>query len=463
MALLGTHQITVHRKGPARRVILAVAVLASVATLVIGCGHSDGAATAATVTAKTDEASTASTGAGDRPGVFGELGQVCGPAEGKAQPSDVRGVTDTEIQIGVLNDAGNELSPGLGASYPAVAKAFADWCNDAGGINGRKIVINDRDAKLFDSAAVVIDACQSDFMLVGGGAALDAPTIEPRLDCGLGSIPAFNPSYEGQIADLQAVVGRTSEKESNWGLFRLLEPENSDAFKKIGILTVDTPDVRVAYERFQKVLDSQGLDVTSFQAVAVSLDNVRTYVQPLMGKTETLVLALPAVEIFRAMNDVGYNPKLIADAGSVFYSLDSVENLKKVPLQAPIYSASTTFPLDLVDENSTVAKFVELETAAFGKADPSHMTPWITWLLFAKSASECQGLTVKCVIDNATKDTAYTAGGLMAPIDLSDPTRTNQCLAINKVSADGIVYDKSSTRPTDGPFNCDPANVVPIP
>ncbi len=50
------------------------------------------------------------------------------------------------------------------------------------------------------------------------------------------------------------------------------------------------------------------------------------------------------------------------------------------------------------------------------------MTPWITWLLFAKSASACEELTVDCVIDNATADKAYTAGGLMAPIDTSDPT-----------------------------------------
>ncbi|HTN99331.1 MAG TPA: ABC transporter substrate-binding protein [Microthrixaceae bacterium] len=461
MASLETHQITSRRGAPSRRVLTAVAIMTSIATVVVGCGHSEGAATSAST--PKDGAETTGPKGGDEPGVFGELGQVCGPAEGKVKASDVRGVTDDEIQIGVLNDAGNELSPGLGAAYPRVAKAFADWCNEAGGINGRKIVINDRDAKLFDSAAAVIDACQSDFMLVGGGAALDAPTIEPRLECGLGSIPAFNPSYEGQIADLQAVVGRTSQKESNWGLFRLLEPEYSESFKKIGILTVDTPDVRVAYERFQKVLEAQGLDVTSFQAVAVSLDNVRTYVQPLVGKTEALVLALPAVEIFRAMNDVGYEPKVIADAGSVFNNLDTVENLKKVPLKAPIYSASTTFPLDQSKDNSTAAKLVELETAAFGKADPADVTPWITWLLFAKSASACEVLTVDCVIENATKDKAYTAGGLMAPIDLSDPTLTNHCLAINRVSADGIVYDKKSTDPTDGLFNCDPANVVPVP
>ena len=39
-----------------------------------------------------------------------------------------------------------------------------------------QIVVDKLDAKLFNGAAEVIQACQKDFMLVGGGNALDAPT-----------------------------------------------------------------------------------------------------------------------------------------------------------------------------------------------------------------------------------------------------------------------------------------------
>lgn len=430
----------------------------------VGCGHTETASddtTPGDVT--TDTGQPDDSPSTDEPGVFGEMGRICGPAEDGVVPSDARGVSDTEINIAVLNDAGNELSPGLGATYPKVAKAFADWCNEAGGINGRKIVIHDRDAKLFNAAAVVLDACQEDFMLVGGGAALDADIIEPRLECGLGNIPALNPSYEGQISDLQAVVGRVPKDEGNWGLFRLLQDEFADAFQKIGILSVDTPDVRIAYERLQGVLESQGLKVTSFQGIAVNFDNVRTYVQPLVGKSEAVVVALPVVEIFRAMKDVGYEPEVIVDQGSVFYSNAALETLDQVRPDGPIFTASTTFPLDRAAENSTAQKLVEVEKAAFGEVDTADVTPWITWLLFAKSASACEVLTVECVIDNATQDSAFTAGGLMAPIDLTDPTKPNQCIAVVKVTADGLIYDEERTRPTDSLFNCDPANVVPIP
>lgn len=441
-----------------------IAALTATATLAVGCGHSEDASTSTTPgddTTATDQSTDGTSS--DDPGVFGELGRICGPAEGDVTPSDVRGVTDTEINIAVLNDAGNEVSPGLGANYPKVAKAFAEWCNEAGGINGRKIVIHDRDAKLFNAAAVVLDACQEDFMMVGGGAALDADITEPRLECGLGNIPALNPSYDGQISDLQAVVGRTTKDIGNWALFRLLKDEFADAFQKIGILAIDTPDVRIAYERLQSVLEAQGLNVTSFQAIAVNFDNVRTYIQPLVGTSEAAVISMPVVEIFRAMKDVGYEPEVVVDQGSIFYSNSALETLAQGRPDAPFFTATTTFPLDRASENTTAQKLIEVETAAFGKPDPANVTPWITWLLFAKAASACDVLTVECVIDNATQDKAYTAGGLMAPIDLTDPTLPNSCIAVIEVTPDGLIYDEARTQPTDGLFNCDPANVVPIP
>lgn len=458
MTVAHTHQ-TIRPSSGTRRRGIALTILAVGMLTATSCGHSS---TPEAGKSPAGATTTVSAGGGDEPGTFGELGRICGPADGDVNPSDARGVTNDAIRIGVLNDAGNDLVPGLGANYPKVAKAFAEWCNEAGGIEGRKIEIVDRDAKLFNAAAEVSDACKSDFMLVGGGAALDEKIVEPREKCKLGAIPTLTPSYADQTSDLQAVVGRTSDKEGNWGLFRLLRPTYGDAFDKIGIVTLDTPDVRKAYETFQGLLESQGMKVTTFQAVSQNLDNARTYIQPLVGKSETLVLAFPATQLFQAMADVGYRPRVVVDQGSVFYSSAAVEMLKQVPLDAPVYTAATTYPLDRADDNATARKLVELEKASFGSVDPANVVPWITWLLFAKSASACDTLTVECVIDNATADKAYTAGGLLAPIDMSDPTLPNRCFAVNTVSGDGIVYDEKVTDPDDGVFNCDPANLAPL-
>ena len=35
------------------------------------------------------------------------------------------------------------------------------------------------------------------------------------------------------------------------------------------------------------------------------------------------------------------------------------------------------------------------------------------------------------------------------------------CRALIRVDEQGLHYDEDATQPTDGPFNCDPQNVLP--
>ena len=125
-------------------------------------------------------------------------GKICEPGPGGA--SSVRGVGSKTINIAVFNDAANTIDPGLEAEFPQQAKAFADWCNASGGINGRKIVIDNRDAALFNAAQQTTAACQSDFMAVGGGMALDQPSVPIREKCGLGQISGYVVSNASDLA-----------------------------------------------------------------------------------------------------------------------------------------------------------------------------------------------------------------------------------------------------------------------
>jgi ABC-type branched-subunit amino acid transport system substrate-binding protein len=93
------------------------------------------------------------------PGDFGSLKAICGP--GDASGGTGRGISSTEIKIGTMADPGNSAVPGLGQEFFDGGTAFVNWCNKAGGINGRHIVLTKYDAKLFDAAQQMIDACQS--------------------------------------------------------------------------------------------------------------------------------------------------------------------------------------------------------------------------------------------------------------------------------------------------------------
>lgn len=437
-----------------------LAILAVGSILLAACGHSDPAPTAGDATTTTAKAEAAT-------GDFGTMKGVCGPGDPKSSGKAVRGVSDSTIQIGVLNDATSTLSPGLGAGYLDVAKAFTDWCNEAGGINGRKIEFVGRDAQISQAAARIIDACQSDFMLVGGATPFDANTVQPREKCGLGAIPAYAASPEAIDSKLQALPTRVANKQANLGMMRLLEPQFADAFQKIGMMAVDTPSLLKPSESTKAAMLNAGYKITSYQKLPLTTDNWRTVVQPLVGTAEAVAPApSDPTALFQAINDVGYKPTLLFNAMGNAYNQQLITSMKAAPIDAPFYLGTTIYPLELEDQNPATKLAHDLTDTVGSKLpwDAGAIPPWASWLLFAQSATACgNDLTVQCVIDKATAQKDYTAAGLLSPVDLSDPDAIPPCIAVLSATAKGFAYDEKITQPTDGDggvFNCDPENVV---
>ena len=95
-------------------------------------------------------------------------------------------MTADSIQVSTFSDPGFQGRLGLNQEMFDTAEAFSKWCNDHGGINGRKIVLKERDAKLTEFQQRVIEACdEGDFFSVGGGAVFDDTGQADRLKCGL--------------------------------------------------------------------------------------------------------------------------------------------------------------------------------------------------------------------------------------------------------------------------------------
>ena len=99
--------------------------------------------------------------------------QLAGAAPQAAQPkaADV-GITDKVIRLAVVADVDNAVVPGLFQSAVDTVKAWATTVNKAGGIAGRKVVIDFIDSRLSadDARNAVIQACQKDFAMVGSEA-----------------------------------------------------------------------------------------------------------------------------------------------------------------------------------------------------------------------------------------------------------------------------------------------------
>ena len=77
---------------------------------------------------------------------------------------------------------GSPAGPASTRSCSTPPPCSPKWCNAAGGINGRKIVNNLRDAALFNVKARMTEACAEDFMLVGGGVVFDQDGVNTRLE-----------------------------------------------------------------------------------------------------------------------------------------------------------------------------------------------------------------------------------------------------------------------------------------
>ena len=153
-----------------RRVLFAV--LAVAALLAAACGGDRGEDESG---GADDATGTTEAAAGGGAGDFGDLAGVCGPNEGggelsTAGPEETQGVTADTITLGTVSDPGFEGRPGLNQEIFDTGEAFVEWCNAAGGINGRQLELNLHDAAITEYQPVMAEACEADFAIVGSGA-----------------------------------------------------------------------------------------------------------------------------------------------------------------------------------------------------------------------------------------------------------------------------------------------------
>ena len=400
-------------------------------------------------------------------GVWPGVGKICEPGPGGA--SSVRGVTAKTINIAVFNDAANTVEPGLEAEFPQQANAFAAWCNASGGINGRKIVIDNRDAALFNAAQQATAACQSDFMAVGGGMALDQPSVPVREQCGLGQISGYVVSDAAELASDQVNPsgGNTNTITSGW--FGALTKAYPQAVKKAAMGGANTPSVLEAERKDEYGAQAQGWNVLDFQEPPISVTDWAPFIEQVQSKgVEALWPSLDdnIVPYFQAMTTAAYHPAFVI-LGVQFYNSTTTKGVAENPALPPVYVETSWWPLEMASQNPSTEQLVNvMHTYAKGDAvDFDDEEGAESWLLWAQSASACgANLTVSCVLSHAAATKNWSAGGIEAPVAQLTMSNNNPqpspCFALLKAEPNKFVYDKSITQPSQSIWNCNPKNVV---
>jgi len=402
-------------------------------------------------------------------GVWPLVGKVCGPGPGGS--SSVRGVGDKSIDIAVFNDAANTIDPGLEIEFVQAAKAFAGWCDASGGIDGRKIVVQNRDAALFNAAQVTDEACQSDFMAVGGGMALDAPSVPVRLKCGLGQVSSYDVSNQAIAAPLQVNPEGLNNSLESAGWFTALAKVYPKAVKKAAIGAQNDPSIIEVYKRQEVAAEAQGWKFLTFQIPPESVADWTPYIQQLQTKGAEALWPAEDSNItpyVQAMNTSGYNPTFMI-MGQQFYDTQTLKaaGSSKFP---PTYVEIQNWPFQLASKSPGLIQMLALmhKYSPGVTIDFYDEAAFDSWILWAKSATACGShLTVSCVLAHAATQKNWTAGDLAAPVKQlaysNDNPTPSACFVLMKVSGTKFVYDKAVTKPTSSIWNCDPAGIVKMP
>jgi ABC-type branched-subunit amino acid transport system substrate-binding protein len=443
-----------------RKFVLPLAI--ATVTMVAGTYVAFSSAAAAAATAESRTLSSTSATSGVWPGV----GKICEPGSGGA--SSVRGVGAKSINIAVFNDAASTIEPGLEVEFVQQAKAFADWCNAAGGINGRQIVIDDRDAALFNAAQQTTAACQSDFMAVGGGMALDQPAVPIREKCGLGQISGYVVSDASDLASDQVDPSGINTDSVTSGWFGALAKAYPQAVKAAGMGGQNDPSILEPETKYEFGAEAQGWHVVDFAEPPITVTDWAPYVEDYQSKGAEALWPADTSNIApftQAMATAGYHPAFIA-LGTQFANSMTQQAVAANPSLPPVYVETSWWPLSIASQNPSTEQLVKvMHTYAKGDAiDFDDEEGAEAWLLWAKSASSCVNLTVTCVLNGAAAAKDWDAGGIQAPIaslTLSNENpQPSPCFALMKIGSKGILYDKAITKPTQSIWNCNPKNVV---
>jgi len=440
------------------------AALLAVVLIASACGRSsDDSATPTTG----GETTTTSAGSGG-PGDFGTLTKVCGPGESTKSPD--QGVTAKSINIATSADPGFTGRRGLNQEIFDAGDVFVAWCNEAGGINGRKITLHKYDAALLNYDAQVQKACATDFFLVGNGNVFDGnPAQTTRLKCLLPEIPTYLVTIEGRESDLsvQPVPNRAAQYAAL--PFNYVGKKYPDATKSVVTLTgnveatqlVDAQATEVAKGlgwTVKQNLQYNALGEPTWVPVAQKIKDAGAKGLIYTGEPQNYALLAKALQQINYPLDFAivaanhYDQNLVKDGGAAIHNVYMTVGF--VPYEEANENPPTQQYLDLFEKYKPNGK----SRAALGRKTFS------AGLLFAEAAKACgDDLTRRCVYDNALKvgGTDWTGGGLNAPQDVKDQ-KASTCGIVLEASSDGFTVPDDLDRNTDKFFNCDPSNVYDL-
>ena len=391
---------------------------------------------------------------------FGTLPTPCG--KGHATGATNQGVTNSTINIAYGDDRGFAGLPGLDQEMGDAVKDMIAWCNAQGGINGRKIVGDYYDAAVTNVGTAMSAACKKDFMLVGEGFALDGVAEGTRLGCNLAAVPGFTvASVVANAYEMYQATPNPADYSPVSSAYQIQKLFGKAKTQKAGEYnsTLSTQEQSMA-----KAVQAYTKAGWKFPNCSVTINyngeaNYTPFVQKLQSCGAQIIYndSTPGPTLYGALqaeNQIGYNPIWVEDSGAYTAAF---AQWNTAGLGNNVYVRIAYEPLEAAKVVPAVAQYLAIVKKYGGLTSQLGEQSTSSFLLWATAAKACGStLTRQCMINQLSKVTSWTGGGLNAS---GNPSK-------NLPPSCGLLMKLDNTKWVQaypkklGTFDCSPKYIV---
>lgn len=412
---------------------------------------------------------------------FGEIESPCGKGDYSVEAAEAAGSPDV-LRLGVASDRSSQIRPGLNKELWDTSVAFAEWCNEQGGIGGLQIELVDLDGKLLDVQTAMAKACKGVFMMVGGGFVQDDLEFSGKEGsdfhkCGLAAIPGFttSPQKAESNGQVQPVPHPASESTSLWLRdFAKLHPKEAES---MAIVWGDLPSMETIRNQAVAVVKGEGAKLAGdFSYLPTGESDWTPLAQKVVrsgaGSMHWVGEPTNLGSYVKALREQGWKGYPVLETN--VYDAVFVESAGVDAAEGSIVR-SVFHPFEEADKWPAVKQYVDImeQHSGGGKVAVLGMQSFSAWLLFATAANDCAAdndgvLTRACVLIAADAIDDWTGGGLHGPTDPGpEGGPSPECAMLLTVNEDGA-FERlfpeigSADDVVDG-FSCADDAVVEVP
>lgn len=409
---------------------------------------------------------------------WGELPSPCGKGEFKVKEGEAGAGAD-KLYLGVANDRGSDIRPGLNKELWDASQAFAAWCNAQGGIGGLPIELVELDGKLFQVEAAMSKACTGVFAMVGGGFVQDDLEFSGKdgsdfHKCGLIDVPAITVSVKKGLSNgqVQPIPNPQNKNHTQWIMdFKKTHPKES---KKMVAVVGQLPSMETVHQQF----------IASVKAVG-GIELLPPLPYPPVGMSDWTPLAQKVIDsgatslywvgepsmasnLMAKLKEQGWKGVMLTEANNyddiLFSSGPAAVEGSVVRLAIHPFEEAGKWPAIKQYEDNLKKNVPDGKVASLGLQSTS------AWLLFATAAKACGDknggvIDRTCVLEQAVAQKNWTGGGTHVPTTPGHeiPPECGMLITVKDGKFQRL-YPKIGGKDDDqNGFHCPPNSIVDVP